>query len=200
MPVGLPLVGALEAVARGARGPSSGRGGRVPRHLRRRRLLDRAPGPRARRAAARDAAAGGARAGARHRPRRDERPALHVGSRRQAARRAALYPATEAPDGSEAAAVRFRGVLPEVLRADAGALRGAPRSVRQHARDRGIRGARVDLRRRRSARGAIPPAAFRGAGRTVARGLPAGAHPRRRRRALRRSAALRRSRTGSISR
>ena len=55
LPVGLLVVGAVEAAPRRTGGPSSGGGGRVSGHLRRRRLLDRAPGPRAGRAEAGDA-------------------------------------------------------------------------------------------------------------------------------------------------
>ena len=160
----------------------------VSRHLRCGQLLDRAPGPRVGRAGAGDPEAGGARARARDRPGRHERPALHDGRRREAARRAALHPAAEAPVGPEAAAVRLRGVLPEVRRADARPVRRAPGGVRQHARDRGVGGPRADLRGRRGTRGPVPPAALRGPGRAVARGVPAGADPRGSRRAVRRPA------------
>ena len=153
-------------------------------------LLDRAPGPRTARAGPGDPATGGARARARDRPRRHQRPPLHDGGRREAPRRAPLHPAAEAAVRPEAAAVRRRGVLPEVRGADAHALRRAARGLRQHARDRRLGGAGADLRRRGRPGGPVSPAALRGARRPDARGVPAGADPRRRGRPLRRSVAL----------
>ena len=54
-----------------------------------------------------------------HPGRGHERPALHAAGGREAARRAPVHPAEEAPVGPETAEVRLRGVLPEERRGDA---------------------------------------------------------------------------------
>ena len=88
-----------------------------------------------------------------------------VRERREAARRAALHPAAEAPERPEAVEVRLGGVLPEERAGDATRLPRSARGMRQHAADRRAGGARPGVRRPRAGGSAVPPAAVRDAGR-----------------------------------
>ncbi len=134
----------------GAR-PEAGR--RVRRHLRQGRLLPRAPGPRAGRAAPAQRAAPPARARGRPAARRDQRPPLRPpgpgrGPRRPALRRDRQQPRHARPD-----ALRGDRLLPQVGGPDGGPLPRPARGAPQHPPDR-----RDDRRPRRcpSARLRIP--------------------------------------------
>ena len=121
LPLGMPVERAVDAAARRAGSPS--RGGRrpLPRHLRSRPVLHGAAGSWHPRSAPGAPETGRARPIARHPARRDERPPLHGEGGREAARRAALHPAAEAPERPEAIEVRFGGVLLEERRRRCGA-------------------------------------------------------------------------------
>ena len=175
LPVGMSVERAVDAAARRAGSPRAGGGGTLPRHLRSRSLLHGAAGSRHPGPAAGAPEADRARTVPRHPARRDERPPLHGAERREAARRAALHPAAEAPERSEAVEVRLGGVLPEERAGDATRLPRAPRCVRQHAADRGARRARPGVRGPGAGGSAVPPAAVRDAGSQGTRGVPARA-------------------------
>ena len=87
--------------------------GAVPRRARARLVLHRAPGPRARGAAACEPRAASHRPGARDRPAGDERQSLHEPCRRRGARRAPVRADGPHARRPEPSAVRERGVLPE---------------------------------------------------------------------------------------
>ena len=152
--------------------------GAVPRHLRSRSLLHGAAGSRHPGSAPGAPEADRARPLSRHPARRDERPPLHGAERREAARRAALHPAAEAPERSEAVEVRLGGVLPEERAGDATRLPRGARGVRQHAADRRAGGARPGVRGPSAGRSAVPSAALRDAGSQGTRGVPARARVR----------------------
>ncbi len=195
LPVGMPVERAVDAAARRAGPPRAGGGGTLPRHLRSRSLLHGAAGSRHPGPAAGAPEAGRARAGARHPARRDERPPLHGAERREAARRAALHPAAEAPERPEAAEVRLGRVLPEERRRRCGASStSSPEACDNTLRDRRARRARPGVRGPGTGGPAVPPAAVRDAGSQGPRRVPARARVPGRARSVRR-----RSRTTSAA-
>ena len=127
--------GADLAAARPVRRGARGRRG-VPRHLRRRQLLPRADGPRARDrdpGPRRPAPAG---QGPRPAAGRHQRPALHAQGGRAGARGAAVRPVRLDDGRPQPVQARRRRLLPQVAGGDAPAVARAARGLRQHAADR----------------------------------------------------------------